>query len=198
MSAPPSTRRRTLLAGGMALLLAARAGASPAAEPPRPELALVDHHGRPRRLADWRGKVIVLSFGYTQCPDVCPTTLAVLAEAMRLLGTDAPHVQVLFATVDPARDTQAVLGRYVPAFDPSFVGLRGSKAATASAAEAFGVEYEVRPGRTPQSYTVDHTAASFLLDREGRLRTVVAYGQGPKVFARDIASLLAGPAGGPR
>jgi protein SCO1/2 len=154
------------------------------------DFALTDHHGRPRTLADFRGKVVVVFFGYTQCPDVCPTTLAELAEAMKRLGPDAAKVQVLFVTVDPERDTAELLSHYVPAFDPSFLGLRGDAEATARTAKDFRILYQKQPGRTPDTYTVDHSAGSFVYDPEGRLRLYVGYGQGAAVFEHDIRALL--------
>jgi protein SCO1/2 len=154
------------------------------------DFALNDHHGRPRTLADFRGKVVVLFFGYTQCPDVCPTTLAELAEVMRQLGPDAARVQVLFATIDPGRDTAQLLAQYVPAFNPTFLGLRGDDDATARTAKEFRVFYQKQPGRTPDTYTMDHSAGTFVFDPQGRLRVYVSYGQGPEVFVHDIRELL--------
>src|SRR5690348_4654306 len=146
--------------------------------------------GKPRRLADFRGKAVVVFFGYTQCPDVCPTTLATLAETMKRLGPDADRVQVLFVTVDPDRDTAALLRQYVPAFDRRFIGLRGDADATARTAKEFKVIYEKVPGATPGSYTMDHSAGSYVFDPQGRLRLYVANGQGPDVFAHDLRELL--------
>ena len=154
------------------------------------DFALSDHHGKPRTLADFRGKVVVLFFGYTQCPDVCPTTLAELAEVMRQLGPDAARVQVLFATIDPERDTAELLAQYVPAFNPTFLGLRGDDDATARTAKEFRVFYQKQPGRTPDTYTMDHSAGTFVFDPQGRLRVYVSYGQGPEVFVHDIRELL--------
>lgn len=156
------------------------------------DFALQDPDGRQRTLADFRGKAVVVFFGYTQCPDVCPTTLATLAEAMRKLGPDADRVQVLFITVDPERDTAALLKQYVPAFDPRFVGLRGDADATARTAKEFKVLYEKVPGTTPGSYTMDHSAGSFVFDPKGRLRLYVAHGQDADVFAHDLRELLSG------
>lgn len=155
-------------------------------------LALTDHTGAPRTLADWKGKVVVLFFGFTQCPDVCPTTLATMADVVKRLGPDGDRVQVLFVTLDPERDTQAVLAPYVTAFDPRFVGLHGDKDATAKAAREFKVFHQKVPGRTPESYTLDHTAASFVLDREGRLRLYLRHTQTPEDIAADLRTLLAG------
>jgi protein SCO1/2 len=154
------------------------------------DFRLADHHGRPRSLADFRGKVVVLFFGYTHCPDVCPTTLAEMAETMKRLGKDADRVQVLFATLDPERDTPELLAQYVPAFWPSFLGLRGDAEATARTAKEFKIFYQKQPGRTPDSYTLDHSAGTFLFDPQGRLRVYVGYGQGPDVFTNDIRELL--------
>ena len=154
------------------------------------DFALSDPAGKPRVLADFRGKVVVLFFGYTQCPDVCPTTLSALADALKQLGTDAERVQVLFVTVDPGRDTAEILSNYVAAFGPSFVGLRGDAEAIARTAKEFKILYQKQPGRTPESYTVDHSAGSFVFDPQGRLRLYVGNGQGADVFAHDIRELL--------
>ena len=154
------------------------------------DFSLTDHAGKPRTLADFRGKVVVLFFGYAQCPDVCPTTLAALAEAMRQLGPDAAKVQVLFVTVDPERDTRELMSSYVTAFDPSFLGLSGDAEATARTAKEFKILYQKQPGKTPESYTVDHSAGTFIFDPQGRLRLYVGHGQGPDVFAHDIRELL--------
>lgn len=183
-----SAARRRVLVGLAAL--ATLAGAARGA-PPRPDFALQDAAGRTRRLSDFRGRAVALAFGFTHCPDVCPTTLAMLAEAMRQLGPQAQDVRVLFVTVDPKRDTAAVLGRYVTAFDPAFVALRGDAGATKRAADAFEVTATVVPGRTPDSYTVDHTAAVFLLDDAGFLRFVIGHDRGPAAVVRDLRRLLA-------
>jgi protein SCO1/2 len=154
------------------------------------EFQLTGHDGKPRTLADFRGKVVVLFFGYTQCPDVCPTTLSELAEVMKRLGPEADRVQVLFATIDPERDTAELLARYVPAFNPTFLGLYGDADATARTAKEFRILYQKQPGRTPGSYTMDHSAGTFVFDPQGRLRLYVSYGQGPDVFVHDIRELL--------
>jgi len=151
---------------------------------------LTDAAGKPRTLADFRGKAVVIFFGYTQCPDVCPTTLAELAEVMKRLGPDADRVQVLFVTVDPERDTADLLSKYVPAFDPRFMGLRGDAAATEAVAKEFKIIYQKQPGATPGSYTMDHSAGTYIFDPQGRLRLYVSYGQGPEVFAHDLRELL--------
>ena len=156
------------------------------------EFSLQDPSGRTRTLEDFRGKAVVVFFGYTQCPDVCPTTLATLAQAMKELGPDADRVQVLFITVDPERDTADLLAKYVPSFDPRFLGLRGDADATARTAKEFKIIYEKVPGPTPGSYTMDHSAGSYVFDPKGRLRLFVSNGQGPDVFAHDLRELLRG------
>lgn len=154
------------------------------------DFSLTDHTGTPRTLADFRGKAVVVFFGYTQCPDVCPTTLSTLAEAMKQLGPDADRVQVLFVTVDPERDTRELLAHYVPAFDKRFIGLSGDAAATDRVAKEFKVIYQKQPGATPGTYTVDHSAGVFMFDPQGRLRLYASHGQGPDVFAHDLRQLL--------
>jgi protein SCO1 len=154
------------------------------------ELALTGHDGKPRTLADFRGKAVVLFFGYTHCPDICPTTLADMAGVMKKLGKDAARVQVLFVTVDPERDTAAVLSQYVPAFDPGFLGLYGDLAATQRAAKEFKIFYEKRPGSAPGAYTVDHSAQSYVFDPQGRLRLFVRQDRIADDLAGDLRALL--------
>lgn len=156
------------------------------------ELALSDAEGRPRSLADFRGKVTVIFFGYAQCPDVCPTTLAELAEARRALGPAGQDVQGVFVTVDPERDTPEMLKAYVASFDPSFVALRGSPEQTREAAKAFKIFYAKVPGKTEGSYTVDHTAGAYILDREARLRLFTRHGTGAEALVHDLKLLLGG------
>ena len=120
---------------------------------------------------------------------MCPTTLAELAEAKKQLGPDGERLQVLFVTVDPERDTQALLHQYVPAFDPTFIGLRGDAEATARVAKEFRIIYQKQPAASGE-YTVDHSAGTFLFDPQGRLRIYIGFGQGPEVFAHDIRELL--------
>ena len=151
--------------------------------------ALTDHNGKPRTLADFNGSVVVVFFGYTRCPDVCPTTMLEMKEVMRKLGPDADKVQVLFVTLDPERDTQQVLAQYVPAFDPRFLGLYGDSATTLKTAKDFKVFYEKRAGSSPGAYTIDHTAASFVFDPKGRLRLYVKHDQ-IESLADDIRTLL--------
>jgi protein SCO1/2 len=158
------------------------------------DFALTDFNGKARTLEDFRGKVVVVFFGYTHCPDVCPTTLAELAETMKRLGPAADNVQVLFITVDPARDTPELLAQYVPAFDKRFLGLRGDADALAKTAGEYKVIYQKQPGTTPGSYTMDHSAGTYIYDPKGRLRLYVSYGQGTDVFVHDIKALLDGSA----
>ena len=154
------------------------------------ELALKDHNGKPRTLADFRGKVVTVFFGLTHCPDACPTTLAEMSQIMRELGADAEKVQVLFVTVDPERDTPEVLQQYVPAFHPSFLGLVGDAEATARTAKEFKVFYQKQPVKTG-GYSVDHSAGTYIFDREGRLRLFAPYGRGAGPILHDIRILLA-------
>lgn len=154
------------------------------------DFRLTDHNGRARTMADFRGKVVVIFFGFTHCPDVCPTTLAEMRQVMQLLGKDAERLQVLFVTVDPARDTQQLLSTYVPSFNPTFLGLYGDSAATEKVAKDFKIIYRQSPGKTVESYTVDHTAASLVFDPEGRLRLFINYGLGADKIAPDIKKLL--------
>lgn len=154
------------------------------------DLRLKDHTGKDRTLADFRGKAVALFFGYTQCPDVCPTTLADMARAMQLLGADAERVQVLFVTVDPRRDTPELLARYVPAFNPSFLGLYGDAASTSRVTKDFKIYAQERPGSAPSSYTMDHSAQTLVFDREGRLRLLLPYGLEPAKIAGDLKLLL--------
>jgi len=154
------------------------------------ELALTGHDGKPRTLADFRGKAVVLFFGYTHCPDVCPTTLVDMAGVMKQLGSDATRVQVLFATVDPERDTPEVLAKYVPAFDPAFLGLTGDDAAIRRAAHEFRIFYEKRAGSTPSAYTVDHSAQSYVIDPQGRLRLFVRQDRITQDLADDLRAIL--------
>ncbi len=151
---------------------------------------LTDVEGRPRSLADYRGKVVVVFFGYTQCPDVCPTTLADLKAVMGTLKADAERVQVLFVTLDPARDTPQLLAQYVPSFDPRFVGLSGDEARIRQTAKDFKVFYQQVPGPTADSYTLDHTAGSYVFDAAGRIRLFLRQGESAASIAHDVELLL--------
>lgn len=152
--------------------------------------SLTDHTGKPRTLADFKGKVVVMFFGFTQCPDVCPTTMAEMATVMKELGPQADQVQVLFVTVDPERDKQALLAQYVPAFDPRFLGLYGDAAQTAAVAKEFKVFYAKVPGKAPGSYSMDHTAGSYVFDKQGKIRLFLRHGQGPGPIVHDLKQLL--------
>jgi len=154
------------------------------------DFSLTDHKSQPRRLADFRGKAVVLFFGYTQCPDVCPTTLTTMRDAMTLLGDDAKRVQVLFVTVDPARDTPALLAQYVPAFDSGFLGLYGDEKTIAALAKDFKVFYAKQPGSTSGSYSVDHSTGSYAFDPKGKLRLLLRHGETPQNVAADLKLLL--------
>ena len=151
---------------------------------------LTDHNGQPRSLKDFQGKVVALFFGYTQCPDVCPTTLAELAEVKKALGADGAKLQAVFVTVDPERDTPEVLKAYMANFDPDFVALRGSPEQLAAMAKDFKVYYKKVEGKTPTSYTMDHSAASYIYDTKGNLRLYSRYGSGAEALLSDIRLLL--------
>lgn len=153
--------------------------------------ALTDAQGQRRTLAEFRGKVVVVFFGFTHCPDVCPTTMAELATVRQALGPDGARVQGIFVTVDPERDTPELLKSYVSAFAPDFVALRGTPEQTAALAKSFKVFYAKVPGKTPDSYTVDHTAGSYVFDAQGRVRLFTRYGMGAEALAADLRRLLA-------
>ncbi|MCM0045219.1 MAG: SCO family protein [Burkholderiaceae bacterium] len=194
--------RKLLIVAAGVLLLAACDGKPPA---PKASFAntditgldyaksfqLTDHTGQPRSLADYRGKVVLVFFGFTQCPDVCPTTLAEMADLKKQLGADGDKLQVVFVSVDPERDTQEVLASFVPAFDPSFVGLRGSAEQTAQIAKDFKIFVQKVAAKDGQSYSIDHTAGSYLFDQQGRLRLFVRHGQREGLL-NDIRQLMAG------
>jgi protein SCO1 len=207
-SVPVATARRALVLGFTAALCLGFGGLLMACEPRSDAasaaafkgiditgaaygraLALTDMHGQPRTLADYRGKVLMLYFGFVQCPDVCPTALARASEVMQLLGTDAAQVQLLFVTVDPERDTPALLRDYMAAFDPAFMALSGDAAAAQAAADGFRVYYKKIP--TGSSYTMDHTALTYLLDRQGQIRVALRHEQTAADYTADIQTLLA-------
>jgi protein SCO1 len=183
------------------LLIALLAGCEKTAQPGRfhagdvtgqyaqADFHLTDHNGKPRSLGDFRGKVVVLFFGYTHCPDICPTKLADLAQTMRFLGKDAERVQVLFVTLDPERDTRELLAKFVPAFDASFLALYGDAQATAEVAKNFKVDYHKHP--TQFGYTLDHSTFSYLLDAQGKMRLMAGDRQPAEMLAADIRLLLA-------
>jgi protein SCO1/2 len=154
--------------------------------------SLLDSSGNTKTMADYKGKVVVVFFGFTQCPDVCPTTLTEMDEALKLLGPNkAAKVQVIFITVDPERDTASVLAQYVPAFNSSFVGLRSAdEAGLEKVAKDFRIYYKKVPGSKPGSYTMDHSAGSYVFDQNGQLRLYIKHAQGPEVLAHDLKNIL--------
>jgi protein SCO1/2 len=206
-----NARRALFLAAAIALVaggLVAYATLPPLGAPPKFEAVdvtgaewgrgfdLTDHHGKRRTLADFRGKVVTLFFGYTHCPDMCPTTLAMLGAAMRELGREAEGVQGLFVTVDAKRDTPQVLSQYVPAFHPAFLGLYADDDGTARAAKEFKVYFKAQAPNAHGSYTVDHSGQVFVFDKSGRLRLYVrSSGATPDSVARDLRLLLREGAG---
>jgi protein SCO1/2 len=156
------------------------------------QLELPDVGGQKRSLAEFKGKVAIVFFGYAQCPDVCPGTLAEIADARQRLGADGDRIQPVFVTVDPERDTAPVLKEYVASFGPDVVALRGDLEQTQAAAKAFKVFFAKVPGKEPGSYTIDHTAGAYVFDREGRVRLFVRYGSGTEALVHDLKLLLAG------
>jgi protein SCO1/2 len=155
------------------------------------DFKLTDAQGRARTVADFRGKVVMLFFGFTQCPDVCPTALASAVEVLQTLGDDGSKVQVLFVSLDPERDTPDILHAYVSSFHPSFIGLRGDLARTAETAEHFKVFY--RKVTMGGSYTLDHSAITYVFDKTGQLRLASRPGQLSARLAQDVRQLLAAP-----
>jgi protein SCO1/2 len=155
------------------------------------DFSLLDSEGKVRTLANFKGKVVLMFFGYTQCPDVCPTTLTEMQHVMALMGPQSDKVQVLFVTVDPERDTAAILKQYVPSFDARFLGLRpADEAALEKVSKDFKIYYKKVPGTSPGSYTIDHTAGSYAFDPDGRLRLYIKHAQGPETLAHDLKELL--------
>ena len=191
-----SIARWSLLAGSAGLLLACSekklnfvsidlTGADYALD-----FTMTDHNGQARSIKDFAGKVVVLFFGYTQCPDVCPTSMAELAEVKRLLGKDGERLQGLFVTVDPARDTPEVLKAYMTNFDPSFLALYTTPDKLEAIAKDYKVYYKKVDGKTATSYTMDHSAGSYVYDTQGKLRLYTRYGTGAPALAADIKLLL--------
>ena len=202
-----SSRRFALKKIAVSAFLASAGGLLAACQPDKPQFKaiditgadyaqgfqLTDFNGRPRSLADYKGKVVVVFFGFTQCPDVCPTTMNEMAQVKKLLGTDGDKLQVVFISIDPERDTPEVLKAYMGSFDPSFAGLyAASPDALAALAKDFKIYYKKVDGKTPTSYSMDHTAASYVYDPQGRLRLYARYGIGPQAMADDIRLLLKG------
>ena len=201
---PFSIPRRRLLAGALAALplTLALPGCSSKAEPLPFEgnditgshlgrdLDMVDSTGQRRTLADFRGKILLVFFGYTQCPDVCPTAMSQAAQTMQLLGDRARDVRVIMVSVDPARDTPDILGAYVRAFDASFIGLTGTPEQLDKTARSFKAFYAKEPGPTPERYAMNHSSAFYLMDREGEARALLGPSLTPEDMAHDIELLL--------
>jgi protein SCO1/2 len=155
------------------------------------DFSLMDHNGKKRELSEFKGQLVVMFYGYTQCPDVCPTTMTEMQGVMELLGKNANRVQVMFVTVDPERDTQELLSQYVPAFDKRFLGLRPQTTEELEKiTKDFKVFYKKVPGNSPTSYTIDHTAGSYVFDTKGQLRLFLKHHQGPQPIAEDLKKLL--------
>jgi protein SCO1/2 len=152
---------------------------------------LPDFDGKPRTLADFAGKVTIVFFGYTQCPDACPTTMAELAGILKTLGPEAAHVQVVFISVDPARDSAALLKNYVANFRPDFLALRPDEAQVRQLTKDFKLVVEKVPGRTADTYTIDHTAGSYVYDTHGRIRLFATQSLDPAQLTEDLKALLA-------
>ncbi|WP_322998758.1 SCO family protein [Castellaniella sp.] len=203
MSISFSAARRTLLTGAIAALPLALMGCNSKAAGPLPfegndisgthlgrDLSMVDTTGATRTLADYKGKVLLVFFGYTQCPDVCPTAMAQAAQALQLLGDQAAKVQVIMISVDPARDTPAILGAYVHAFDPSFIGLTGTPEQLDKTARSFKAFYAKEAGPTPEQYAMNHSAAFYLMDQAGEARALLGPALTPEDMAHDIKLLL--------
>ncbi len=202
-----SSRRFAIKKVAACALLASAGGLLTACQPDKPQFKaiditgadyaqgfqLTDFNGQPRSLADYKGKAVVVFFGFTQCPDVCPTTMNEMAQVKKLLGTDGDKLQVVFISIDPERDTPEVLKAYMGSFDPSFAGLYAtSPDALAALAKDFKIYYKKVDGKTPTSYSMDHTAASYVYDPQGRLRLYARYGMGAQAMADDIRLLLKG------
>ena len=195
--------RRLLVAGAACALPAVLMGCSPSTAEPLDfhgsditgshlgrDLDMIDTEGRQRTLADYQGKVLMVFFGYTQCPDVCPTALAQVSQAMELLGDEAADVRVIMVSVDPARDTPTVLRAYVHAFDPAFIGLTGTPEQLDKTAKSFKAFYAKEPGPTPELYAMNHSSSFYLMDRDGEARALVRADSTPEDMAHDIRLLL--------
>jgi protein SCO1/2 len=155
------------------------------------DFRLTDHNGRVRTLADFKGKVVAIFFGYTHCPDVCPTTLSDFAAALQQMGPQAARVQVIFVTLDPQRDTPDLLKQYVPAFNPDFLGMFTDPDSLKKLADEYKVVYQKTSVKGVDDYLIDHSAGTYIYDPKGRLRLLVPYGSGPDAIAHDLKTLLA-------
>jgi len=154
------------------------------------DFRLTDQTGKARTLADFHGKVVAVFFGFTFCPDVCPTTLSEMRQVMQRLGPKSEKLQVLFITVDPKRDTPELLSKYMAAFHPSFLALYGDTAATSKVTSDFKIVTRIVPGQSADTYTVDHTAGTLIFDTQGRLRLMAPYGLGAAKLTADIKQLM--------
>ena len=199
MTQPSFPRRRLLLSGVAALALAACDSSAPqftsidiTGADYATDFSLTDQNGVTRTLADFKGKVVVVFFGFTQCPDVCPTSLSELAQARKLLGADGERLQGLFVSVDPERDTPEVMKAYMASFDPSFLALYASPGELPELAKRFKIYYKKVPGSTPDNYSMDHSAGSYIYDPQGRVRLYFRYGSGAQAMADDVKHLLRG------
>ncbi len=152
--------------------------------------ALTDHHGKTRTLKDFAGKAVVVFFGFTQCPDVCPTSMVELAQVQKLLDPDGDKLQVIFVSIDPDRDTQEVLKAYMANFDPRFIALRPTSTQLIAVARDFKIYYKKVDGATPSSYSMDHTAGSYVFDRKGHVRLFTRYGGGTDMLVSDLRQLI--------
>jgi protein SCO1/2 len=196
----PLIHRRTLLLGSMAGAALTLAACSESAPPfagiditgadYATGFSLTDHTGQPRTLADFKGKAVAIFFGFTQCPDVCPTSMAEMAEAKRLLGPDGDRFQGLFISIDPERDTPEIMREYMASFDPSFLALYAAADALPEVAKSFRIYYKKVPGPTPTSYTMDHSAGSYVYDPKGRVRLYHRYNSGAPALSGDVKRLL--------
>ncbi len=154
------------------------------------DFSLKDHNGQLRTLKDFRGQIVAVFFGFTQCPEVCPTTMAEMAEIKKLLGPDGKKLQAIFVTVDPQRDTPELLKAYMGNFDPTFLAMSPSPQDLAAVAKEFKIYYKKVEGRSPSSYSMDHTAGTYIFDKQGRVRLYGRYGSGAPTLAADILLLL--------
>ena len=191
------------LAAACALAVFTLAGCQPAPQPPAfqatditgatfaRDFRLTDHNGQVRTLADFRGKVVAVFFGYIHCPDVCPTTLADFAAALQQLGPQADQVQVIFVTVDPERDTPDLLKQFVPAFNPGFLGMYTDKETLRQLAKEYKVVYQKTSVKAADDYLIDHSAGTYIYDQQGNLRLLMPYGSSPDAIAQDLKALLA-------
>ena len=155
------------------------------------DFRLTDHNGQVRTLADFKGKVVAVFFGYTHCPDVCPTTMSDFAAALQQMGPEAERVQVIFVTVDPQRDTPELLKQFVPAFNPGFLGMVGDEDTLKQLANEYKVVYQKTSVKGVDDYLIDHSAGTYIYDPQGRLRLLMPYGSSPEAIAQDLKTLLA-------